>query len=429
MVSFTMDDQVQRHTKGFVLAAQRAEANRAATPTGPLDRMDDIDDAATCGSSFESAAATIKQQQQQQQRRPELDNGDETTPMSISASELAANQLQPAASDDNSSSGEPDEEQLRRILTRKRLSEGCNRFNSAGHVCRKNSLHMIGEELPPVTEGEPMRHLSHHLSQNMESLASSSSSGSSRSNRQLGGLKRNSQDENTSCSSSTSLDGPRSPGRRRSSTVSQCSSVLSEGTRQQLNFDLSPDLPPDSSLLEANAISPTDLDRPASPEPSLSLSADGSLDMRPVSRLSHDGDDFPLGASPDSTLGASNSNLENHHQVMSAQLASITHSVCGPTSNTDQTPSETSRPLEGGGGGDDDDNGDDDDEILVRENLERLISHVSTVKVSSDEAGGGARGCHQVRKRAHTPCQASAQRNKSSMLKPSPAREDSAGRC
>lgn len=193
---------------------------------------------------------------------------------------------------------EMDEEQLKRILACKRLSEGCNRFNGANYICRKNSLHMMGESLAPVTEGEPMRHMPHHMSQNIESTSSSSvSSGSLRSGGRSSGLglgpggqisKRISQDDTTaSCSSSTSLDGPRSPTRRRSSTVSQCSSILSEGTRQQLNFDLSPDLPPDSSILEANAISPTDFDRPASPEPSSLDSSDGCFDMRPLSRLSY----------------------------------------------------------------------------------------------------------------------------------------------
>lgn len=193
-----------------------------------------------------------------------------------------------------------DEEQLKRYLAYKRLSEGCNRLNTT--FTRKNSLHMV-DELPPLTEGETMKHMSYHLSQNIESTASSSSSSSLRSTRQQTlrdlALKRGSQDENNSCSSSTSLE--RSPSRRRSSTISQCSSVLSEGTRNQLNFDLSPDLPLDSSILEANAISPTDLDRPASPEPS-SLSGD-TFDFRPISRLSNE---EPMLASPDSTLGDSN---------------------------------------------------------------------------------------------------------------------------
>lgn len=180
-----------------------------------------------------------------------------------------------------------DEDQLRRILTCKRLSEGCNRLNSS--FIRKNSLHMV-EELPPLTEGEAMKHMSYHMSQSTieHSAASSGSSGSLRQGaRQIGSLsmKRGSQDENTtSCSSSTSLE--RSPTRRRSSTVSQCSSVLSEATRNQLNFDLSPDLAPDSSLLEANCISPIDYqdERPASPEPS-SYTGD-SFDFRPTSRVS-----------------------------------------------------------------------------------------------------------------------------------------------
>ncbi len=98
--------------------------------------------------------------------------------------------------------------------------------------------------------------------------------------------------------------------------MSQCSSVLSESARNQLNFDLSPDLPPDSSLLEANAISPTDLERPASPEPS-SLSGE-AFDFRPISRMSHEELILP---SPDSTLGDSNDN-----EVMEEQLERITPS-------------------------------------------------------------------------------------------------------
>lgn len=65
--------------------------------------------------------------------------------------------------------------------------------------------------------------------------------------------------------------------RRRSSTTSQSSSLLSETSRNQLNFDLSPDLPPDSGILETNALIDLDTNdsraelkldsRPESPEP------------------------------------------------------------------------------------------------------------------------------------------------------------------
>ena len=212
-----------------------------------------------------------------------------------------------------------DEEQLRRILMCKRLSEGCNRMQVAlgggggALFGRKNSMHLIGEELAPVTEGVPMRHMSMHTSN--QNVVVESTSSSSRFKFAAGGSlsKRNSQDDGTSgasCSSSTSLDGvglacgaqlpsersasgSSSSGRRRSSTVSQCSSVLSEGTRQQLNFELSPDLPPDSSLLDANAVSPTEFEldsseqrRPASPEPLLSSSNSSFELLRPTSRLS-----------------------------------------------------------------------------------------------------------------------------------------------
>lgn len=218
-----------------------------------------------------------------------------------------------------------DEEQLKRYLAYKRLSEGCNRLNTT--FTRKNSLHMV-DELPPLTEGETMKHMSYHMSQNIESTASSSSSSSLRSGRHQAlkdfAFKRGSQDENTSCSSSTSLE--RSPSRRRSSTVSQCSSVLSEGTRNQLNFDLSPDLAPDSSILEANTVSPTDLDRPASPEPS-SLSIE-ALDFRPISRLSNE---EPMLASPDSTLGDS-----NDEESSEEKLKRITQSY-PPIFNTSKT--------------------------------------------------------------------------------------------
>jgi len=257
-----------------------------------------------------------------------------------------------------------DDEQLRRILTCKRLSEGCNRLNSS-FIGRKNSLHMI-EEMPPLTEGETMKHMSYHMSQNIESAASSGgSSGSLRCSTSRAqsalrdiAMKRGSQDENTSCSSSTSLE--RSPTRRRSSTVSQCSSVLSEGTRNQLNFDLSPDLAPDSSLMEANAISPTELDRPATPEPS-SISGD-QFDSRPISRLSHEEPSLAL-PSPDSTLGDSNDNelMEDHLERLTQSYAhhmDTSMIVCE---------SQTSEKKE----------------AIQADPLERLISEVSTVVVSA----------------------------------------------
>lgn len=414
--------------------------SQTVTPAGePADEMEDVvetfaasqdDDALlTCGGSFDAAANATKFRQISHLKCSNNNNDNSGTTIA-----MATKQQQPVVHDDNSSSGEPDEEQLRRILTCKRLSEGCNRFNPANYISRKNSLHMIGQELPPLTEGEPMRHMSYHLSQNIDSVASSSSSGSLRSGGKLtnvlGAFKRNSQDENTtSCSSTTSLDGPRSPTRRRSSTVSQCSSVLSEGARQQLNFDLSPDLPPDSSLLEANAISPTDLDRPASPEPS-SLSGDGSFEMRPVSRMSQC-DELMFTASPDSTLGDSNENTNQDNIIISAQLASITRSVSGfDETINDQTSNNSSenrrrQQVNDGSGS-----------ASILDNLERLISDVSTVKVSNsnsnnsnddnddDDATSGSNRKEITRisqtaaqKRAHTPFGADLQRNKLSTSK------------
>lgn len=252
---------------------------------------------------------------------------------------------------------ELDAEQLKRILGHKRLSEGCVNRIAASLVTRKNSLHMI-EEMPALTEGEPMKHMSYHSSTfDPLSVASSGSSGSLRSaggraaQRDLIALKRASQDDNaTSCSSTTSLErSPSHSSRRRSSTISQCSSVLSEGTRNQLNFDLSPDLAPDSSLLEANAISPVDLDRPPSPEPfsdGSPLSADGQYEARPMSQLSIQQDELMV-ASPDSTLGDSNERPELVGDQES-RLYRLTRSYAHNqdlTSFCGNRPSETSNPL------------------------------------------------------------------------------------
>lgn len=209
----------------------------------------------------------------------------------------------------------------RRILECRRLSEGlANNVRLTSSAARKNSLHMIeGNLLPPVTEGKTMEHISTTDCDNNATNAGADSGGSQINNSKsssrytLRDFKRNSsfsnEDQQTaSCSSSISLEIDTS--KRRNSSVSQCSSVLSEGTRNQLNFDLSPDLPPDSTLLEANSISPTtDIERPPSPEPSVGL-----FDLefsRPESRLSNredddDGDaatavDADARRSPDST--------------------------------------------------------------------------------------------------------------------------------
>jgi len=272
----------------------------------------------------------------------------------------------------------PDEEQLQRILQCKRLSEGCNRFNMPAYLARKNSLHSLmmqenpnGGLLPPVTEGVPMNvspaNKNCTKQQSCEpNSETGSTSGSSRSSGSIGNRlinKRHSQEGETSCSSSISLDGKGSPtgllhcGRRRSSTVSQCSSVLSEGTRQQLNFDLSPDLPPDSSILEANCLcGPVDfepddelaMERPASPEPlSLGQTREDSLDeVRPVSRLGPDhfssleadeeavqddelhrhSSEGPLkGCSPDSMLG--DSHRDDDDEPVRKRLDYITREV------------------------------------------------------------------------------------------------------
>lgn len=397
MVSFSVEDSHQ----GCELGAHLSASNRTITqevdgPTTAPSPEDDDDQQMITGDeelSSDRRAHKLNMKMNKQQ-----------------TSQANSNQL-----DENSSSGEPDDEQLRRILMCKRLSEGCNRYNPANFVNRKNSLHMIGEELAPVTEGEAMRHFPYPPAGAMaDSAASSSSSGSLRgatgrpiTTALVGGHfnKRNSQDDNanTSCSSSTSLDGgggPRSPGRRRSSTVSQCSSVLSEGARQQLNFDLSPDLAPDSSLLEANAISPTDLDdRPASPEPS-SLSCaddvalDSSLDMRPISRMSTSAccaDDLILMAanySPDSTLGDSNAaSLCPQHQQQHEYHQSP---VDFQGSSTNEQASESSR----------------------NDHLERLISHVSTVKVSQPGEQEPQQETKTTHKRAHTDDQPQQQRSK-----------------
>lgn len=177
-------------------------------------------------------------------------------------------------------------------LNRKRLSEGhCNvgcassapigRFG-VYQLARKNSLHLIendsaAQRMPPLTEGKPMQHMRSSAANGaaeMSQLFGSTGGGGciigiGNGNGNGGGggggcgdlIRRNYSQDDTAVSSSTSLE--RSPtntsssssqSRRRSSTISQCSSVLSESARQQLNFDLSPDLPPDSSLLEANAL-------------------------------------------------------------------------------------------------------------------------------------------------------------------------------
>lgn len=348
-------------------------------------------------------------------------------------------QLQPDHED-------PDEEQLKRILQCKRLSEGCNRFNLPNYLARKNSLHSMmmqengnGGLLPPVTEGEPMRNLpasNNYLHETSNETGSSSTSSRSGSvgNRLHLSKRHSSQDAETSCSSSTSLDGKGSPtggmqvcGRRRSSTVSQCSSVLSEGTRQQLNFDLSPDLPPDSSILEANAIySPTapygyvdDDERPASPEPeplSPDALSDGrcSLELRPVSRMSL-GAPFCFEADPEAEGNEMSCDLDTscHHQI-GPNKGHSPDSTLGDSRRDEPESGEQTRTTTNS-------RSERRHEEQIRDNLERLISEVSTVKVSNvdcqnvDKNSNAVPGEQQPRvsnKRAHTPFGSNTQRNK-----------------
>lgn len=217
--------------------------------------------------------------------------------------------------DDSDLDAAPDDDsslRQRRILECRRLSEGLAN-NVRLSNARKNSLHMIDSGLPPVTEGKPMEHMSmmNNAADNDNDdpvSATDSINLKSMSNRfTLKEFKRssfsNDEQQTASCSSSMSLEIDTS--KRRNSSVSQCSSVLSEGTRNQLNFDLSPDLTLDSTLLEANSISPTtDMERPPSPEPSVGLF---NLEFsRPQSRMSNEIDEDTR-CSPDSILDTTRS--------------------------------------------------------------------------------------------------------------------------
>lgn len=211
-----------------------------------------------------------------------------------------------------------DVDQTNRTFLARRLSETNNR--SYPSFTRKNSMQMV-TEMPPLTEGQPIRYTSSHGSQNAESAPSSTSSGSLRQGKHLRDVsKRGSQDGSVSCSSSTSLE--RSPSKRRDSTVSQCSSVLSEEARNQLNFDLSPDLPLETSLLEANSVSPTDLDRPNSPEPP-STNSD-RFDSRPESRLLNE--DIICSLTQDATEDCSAGRMLESLEAETSRL------VCSPIS-------------------------------------------------------------------------------------------------
>ncbi|KAG9510432.1 Ankyrin-2, partial [Fragariocoptes setiger] len=209
-------------------------------------------------------------------------------------------------------------ELIRRRLQRKRASEGNLRLVRVV-TARKNSLPQVDEAPLQVLShihGQPYKHAAYHESivENIEMISTCGSNTGPRgdqllapgtlSNRpqfvlrdtvikRLQSTNQQQQQEHddasrhATSSSSASLSD-RSPMHRRSrdsSIVSQCSvtsSVLSDHTRNQLNFDLSPDLPPDSDILDANAMEYGDLNyRPPSPVPPSSAS---DLDSRGPSR-------------------------------------------------------------------------------------------------------------------------------------------------
>lgn len=189
-------------------------------------------------------------------------------------------------------------------------------------LMRKNSIQMIeSEKLPSVTEGVAMGRTDNkpeesgsteapiNMQQQQQSAADLSQQqqrpssllmqiSKQRQQRRQSSASSGSQDNVASSSNSLSISPPGSASRRRrSSTTSQSSSVLSETSRQQLQFDYSPDLPMDSSLDRANAIDtndsmddgdqsatglrrPLSISRPESPEPEgscLSLAATGPV--------------------------------------------------------------------------------------------------------------------------------------------------------
>lgn len=161
------------------------------------------------------------------------------------------------------------------------VENGCRlakeEFASQNAMRRKNSVSHMTDQLPIVTEGVEIKPNSYESS----SIIGATINSVNNLHRNLPprrpqnllrdlALKARESQEDNNCNSTCSSSSLERSSERRSSSVSQCSSVLSEGTRNQLNFDLSPDLPPDSSLLEANAISPSeDFGRPGSPEPDL----------------------------------------------------------------------------------------------------------------------------------------------------------------
>lgn len=180
-------------------------------------------------------------------------------------------------------------------LNQRRSSEGaslasliqtaCNQQSQTGRsLIRKNSIQMSADcdKLPPVTEGVVLVDDNYNLPQSTGDLLTqqhqNQRSGSLLT--QINATKRQSQrrqsnassaggSQDNVASSANSLVSGSPPSsnsassgsrRRRSSTTSQSSSVLSETSRQQLQFDLSPDLPLDSSLTQANALDGESLD-------------------------------------------------------------------------------------------------------------------------------------------------------------------------
>lgn len=210
-------------------------------------------------------------------------------------------------------------------ITKSGANNSGSNTNSAN--VRRNSLLMIESTslLPPVTEGKTMENI-YNKQHSITNSIGDSNAADTNPNSNLSSLvvkqqtplrptlrdlrRFSSQEDNNnnngttngSCSSTTSLDrSTTSPiaivqssssssssyynYKRRNSSISQCSSNLSENTRAQLNFDLSPDLLADSTLNEANSVHPMtttttttrtpnedflldDLERPPSPEPS-----------------------------------------------------------------------------------------------------------------------------------------------------------------
>lgn len=203
-----------------------------------------------------------------------------------------------------------DELILRRLLASRRSSEGCAlKYSPNQFLSRRNSggfaslTQTFDELLPTVTEGQTMDHEAfcgsrRTCSQTGDDGSSGlSSAASSLGNQYLCSIMDRvnsrylSKDDITSSpfSSLEKMDSSSSGHyRRRSSTVSQCSSVLSETSRAQLNFDLSPDLPLDSTIIQANMLDAYQSDsqhlvkRPQTPEPYSVDSSDGSVDEIPI---------------------------------------------------------------------------------------------------------------------------------------------------